>query len=142
MRKSPMYDELEARGLLSYGNHIPSRIIHGIMQVEIPKLATKQEFDRLSLEELKVMGNVRWNLIENGKYLKQVQGGYRILLLSENREQVERYMTAAIQKNKLAMKLLKNSPASTEFDPDKVRLEVSLAARQKAIREKRAMMED
>lgn len=142
MRKSTLYEELGERELLEYGVFIPSTIIHQIMGIEIPELATKEEFNRLALEELKVTGDVRWNLLEEGKYLKQTKGGYRILLLSENRDQIESYMDAAVQKNRKAMKLLRNSPPAKGLDPDKVRLEVSLAARTKAIREKRAMMEN
>lgn len=142
MRKSSMYEELSKRGLLDYGCAIPSSTINEIMQIEMPKLATKEEFNRLSLEELQVMGNVRWNMLEQGKYLKQTPDGYRVLLLSENKEQIQRYMTAAIQKNRKAMKLSKNSPPTISFDPDKVSREVIMAARTKAIREKRALMED
>ena len=91
---------------------------------------------------MQTLCNVRWNLLEQGKYIKQTNKGYRILLLSENKQQVERYISAAIHKNRKAMKLSKNSPPTVNFDPDKIRREVSLAARTKALREKRAMMED
>lgn len=105
-----LYSELKCAGSLEYGEVIYRKIVHILLDIEIPETGTKQEFDNLALFELAAIDYVRNILLGQGKYLSQHQGDYRILLPSENVRQVEQYMNAADKKLKRALKLSRNTP--------------------------------
>lgn len=102
--------ELRDRELLEYGSHIPGDLVREILGIEYPEVATKQEFDEIALKELAAVDYVRNVILNEGKYLAGTGDDYRVLLPSENKAQVERYMTSADRKLRRAGKLSRNTP--------------------------------
>lgn len=105
-----LYGELEKRGLFEYGSVIKADMVREILGIEMPEYGTKADFDAIALAELGAIDYVRRMLLNHGKYLAGNQGDYRILLPSENRRQVEIYMSQADKKLKRGLQLSKNSP--------------------------------
>lgn len=101
---------LEQMGMIEYGSVIPADMVRKILGIEYPQVATKIEFDRLSLSELSGVDYVRNVLLGRGMYLSQSNGNYRILLPSENAKQVELYIGSADKKLNRALKLTRNTP--------------------------------
>lgn len=112
-----LYSHLLNAGLLEYGSHIKAEEVRIVIGLEYPEVATKQEFDKLSLLELGAIDYVRSILINEGKYITQSKGDYRILLPSENVKQVEIYMSSADKKLRRALKLTRSSPKLDNFKP-------------------------
>ena len=103
--------ELDKRGLLEYGSVIKGELVRDIVGITIPEYGTKKDFDSAALAELGAVDYVRNVLLGQGKYLSGVQGDYRILLPSENRRQVDRYMQSADKRLRRALKLSRNTPS-------------------------------
>ena len=106
-----LFAELEERGLLEYGSVISGAIVRRIIGVQMPEIGTKREFDDVALAELSAVDYVRNILLGRGKYLTGSGGNYRILLPSENKRQVDIYMSQADNKLRRALKLSKNMPS-------------------------------
>lgn len=102
---------LRQRGLLEFGSAITGEEVRAILGIVIPAIGTKSDFDELALAELSAVDYVRNCLLEEGKYLKGVNGNYRVLLPSENARQVEAYMDSANRKLRRARKLNSNTPS-------------------------------
>lgn len=113
-----LFTELQARGLLEYGSVIESHVVHSILGIKLPDMASKSEFDKLALIELAAIDYVRNILLGQGKYLMGTDAGYRVLLPSENAAQVEQYIVSADKKLSRALKLSRNSPSPTRQLPD------------------------
>lgn len=112
-----LYQAIIDNGMAEYGTHIPAEFVRNTIGLKMPDVATKQEFDKIALLELAAIDYVRNIMLNQGKYIKGENGGYRILLPSENAQQVENYMSSADQKLRRAIKLAKNTPK--EFVSDK-----------------------
>jgi hypothetical protein len=121
-----LFAELEAGNMLDYGNFIPARIVRDCIGLDYPEVATKREFDQLGLREMAAIDYVRNILLGIGKYISAVSGGYRILTISENVEQVEQYMSSADRKLSRGLKLLKNTPRERGSYPDQAEARMEL----------------
>lgn len=97
--------------LTEYGADIPAALVHKELEIEIPSYAAKAVYDRLAMLELAAIDYCRNVLLGEGKYLAGTRTGYRILLPSENKGQVDSYMQSADKKLARALKLSRNSVA-------------------------------
>lgn len=100
-----------------YGSVVPQYRVQELLGMDVPKVADKRTFDALALRELSATDYVRNVLLGEGKYLAFSHGEYRILLPSENANQVESYMGQADSKLKRALKLLRNTPPLDVAEP-------------------------
>ena len=105
---------MENAGLCDYGCVISSEFVREAIGLSYPEVATKAEFDRLSLLELSATDYVRNVLLGRGMYLTYDRGDYRILLPSENEKQIESYISSADKKLSRALKLSKNTPKMSD----------------------------
>jgi len=112
------YANLNEMNLLDYGAIIPTSTVHELLSIEMPASAPKRVYDQLALFELAAIDYVRNILLSQGKYLTGTSTGYRVLLPSENAEQVELYMEAADRKLSRALKLSRNTPQEAKRMPD------------------------
>jgi hypothetical protein len=120
-----LFNSLNELGLLEYGSVIETAVVHELLGIETPAFGTRAQFDRLALTELAAIDYVRNILLGQGKYLSGTTGGYRILLPSENANQVELYIQSADKKLSRALKLSRNMPqqlASTNPDQTEARI--------------------
>ena len=97
--------------MLEYGSHIPGEVVREVLGLEMPEIGTKAQFDAVALKELQAIDYVRNILLSEGKYLAGAPGGYRVLLPSENKAQVDSYMAQADRKMKRAQRLSRSMPA-------------------------------
>lgn len=105
-------------GMIDFGEFIPSNVVHSAIGITYPEVASKKEYDALALLEMSAVDYVRNILLNRGMYIRGVSGGYRILSVSENMEQVDQYMKSADRKLRRGIKLLKNSPKKPGEYPD------------------------
>lgn len=104
--------------LIDFGEFIPSKVVHEALGIDYPEVASKREYDSLALQEMSAVDYVRNVLLGRGMYIRGVPGGYRILSVSENMEQIEQYMNSADKKLRRGLKLLKNTPKEAGKYPD------------------------
>ena len=100
---------IRANNLDEYGSVIMAEDVRSVLGIEMPEYGTKRDFDKAAMLELAGIDYCRNVLLGEGKYLAQTNGNYRILLPSENAEQVESYMRSADSKLKRGLKLHRNS---------------------------------
>lgn len=127
-----LFEGLKLRGLLEYGSVILSTEVHEILGMKVPAFGTKAEFDAFSLRELGAIDHVRNVLLGQGKYLAGTRSGYRVLLPSENAEQVEHYISSADRKLSRALKLSRNTPRDPSQSLDQT--EARIAMKQQGVR--------
>ena len=127
-----LYSHLNSHGLLEYGSAIKSEMVCDIIGIHYPEHASKQVYDRLSLIEMSAIDYVRNILLDNGKYITQVKGDYRILLPSENAKQIASYITASGNKLDRAARLLSSMPEG-DF-PDKNKLATRMLMKRDSLR--------
>lgn len=122
--KRCLFSELEKRGLFEYGSVIPTTLVRELLGIKYPEVASKAVFDTLSMLELSAIDYCRNILLGHGKYLTGTKHGYRVLLPSENRAQVDAYVSSADRKLSRALKLSRNTPkeADNKADQTEVRL--------------------
>lgn len=109
---------LRHKHMTEYGSFIPLELVHKVLDVEMPESGAKSVFDRIALVEMAAIDYCRNILLGEGKYIRQVKNGYRILLPSENAGQIQSYMESADKKLKRALKLNRNSPGVSSVSPD------------------------
>ena len=117
MSKS-LLEGLRQNGLLEFGSVIDGDLVRKILGLEYPEYGTKKDFDEIALSELKAIDYVRNILLGEGKYIASNNGGYRILLPSENHGQIESYIGQADRKLRRAQKLSRNTPTINKYDKD------------------------
>jgi hypothetical protein len=105
-----IYIFLMQKGLLDYGSVFSADIIRSVAGVSIPEKGTFKQFQDAQLAELQAVTAVRDELLKDGKYLKKDGENYRILLPSENAEQVRKMNDSADRKYKRAILLQKMTP--------------------------------
>lgn len=98
-------------GHADYGAIVKRSDVLDFLGITVPEMGTKKEFDAIALAEVDAMQSVRDTLLREGKYIKQDGEFYRVLLPSQNKEQVEAFMRAADRKLKRAVMLSKTTPA-------------------------------
>lgn len=113
-----LMDELTERGLTEYGSIIESSLVHELLGIVHPETAPKAVYDRLAMIELAAIDYCRNVLIGHGKYLQGTASGYRVLLPSENKAQIDSYMGSADRKLSRALKLSRNTPGQLDTKPD------------------------
>jgi hypothetical protein len=117
---------LQERGLTEYGSDIPAELVHEILGIDVPDVAEKSVFDRIAMVELAAIDYCRNVLIGQGKYLQGTPSGYRVLLPSENKAQIDSYMGSADRKLSRALKLSRNTPAQSEAKLDQTEARIML----------------
>jgi len=124
--KRDVIEKMREYGWLDFGAVTPAQRIRAMFGIKYPEVASKEEFDKLALEELGCVDFVRNQLLNEGKYLKHENGHYRVLLPSENEEQVRRYMENADSKLKRGIKLARNTPSNVYQNrhADTIRMEM------------------
>ena len=131
-----LLDWLRDEGLITYGAVVSVERIHKKLEIVIPDMATKQEFDTLALTELNYIEYVRNALVKRGMYFQRNGAAYRILLPSENSKKVESLMNSASKKLNRAVRLSKNTPKADGVTIN-CNMDVRLAAKEDSIRDAR-----
>ena len=121
-----LFEELEKRGLLEYGSAIPSELVHELLDITVPQYAAKAVYDRLSMLELSAIDYCRNVLLGQGKYLSGTRTGYRVLLPSENKGQIDSYVSSADRKLSRALKLSRSSPVDASHNADQTSARIML----------------
>ena len=114
---STLLQTLREFGMLEYGSHIDGALVRKLIGIELPATGTKAMFDQASLRELAAIDAVRDELLDEGKYLAGVRDGYRVLLPSENAQQVEACISHAKAKLRRADRLERSTPAQSAGAP-------------------------
>jgi hypothetical protein len=120
-------------GYTAYGAEVPVEDVQAFLKLDYPETACKKVYDALTLIELGYIDYVRNMLLNEGKYLTNSRGVYRVLLPSENAAQVERYVSGASKRLNRALKLSKNTPAEYKKPNDNTAIRIEL--KKKSIRE-------
>ena len=121
-----LMETLKERGLTEYGSIIETELVHELLGLDVPIVATKATFDRLAMMELSAIDYCRNVLIGQGKYLQGTPSGYRILLPSENKVQIDAYMGSADRKLTRALKLSRNTPGNMHATTDQTEARILL----------------
>ncbi len=121
-----LMSELEKRDLLEFGRIINREVVHDILGIQMPSFAAKAVYDRLAMIELSAVDYCRNILLGHGKYLAGTPAGYRILLPSENKSQIDSYISSADRKLSRALKLSKSTPTETSTQPDQTEARIML----------------
>lgn len=121
-----LLQHLKTLGLLQYGAVIEREVVHEFLGVTMPALGTRAEFDAVSLAELSATGAVRDALLREGKYLAATRTGYRVLLPSENKAQIDAYMASARRKLNRAQKLNRTTPVAHNHQADQTEARILL----------------
>lgn len=124
-RLRDVYDTLDRAGLFDFGAVIPRGMVYDLLGLDVPEVASKAVFDRIAMLELQAMDYCRNMLLGHGKYLAGTPSGYRMLLPSENKAQVDAYMESADRKLERALKLSRNSPKASHL-PDQTEARIMM----------------
>ena len=124
-RLRDVYDALDRAGLFDFGAAIPRAMVYDLLGLDVPEVASKAVFDRIAMLELQAMDYCRNMLLGHGKYLAGTPSGYRVLLPSENKAQVDAYMESADRKLERALKLSRNSPKASHL-PDQTEARIMM----------------
>lgn len=124
-RLRDVYDTLDRAGLFDFGAVIPRGMVYDLLGLDVPDVASKAVFDRIAMLELQAMDYCRNMLLGHGKYLAGTPSGYRVLLPSENKAQVDAYMESADRKLERALKLSRNSPKASHL-PDQTEARIMM----------------
>jgi hypothetical protein len=124
-RLRDVYDALDRAGLFDFGAAIPRAMVYDLLGLDVPEVASKAVFDRIAMLELQAMDYCRNMLLGHGKYLAGTPSGYRVLLPSENKAQVDSYMESADRKLERALKLSRNSPKASHL-PDQTEARIMM----------------
>jgi hypothetical protein len=128
-------DYLIGDGLTEYGSIIPNELVYQLLKLQVPEVGTMKEFSAISLKVLAATDYVRNYLLGHGKYLLGTPSGYRILMPSENAEQVEAYMSSADGKLNRALKLSRNTPREPDEKADQIQARILM--KKEGIRQRR-----
>lgn len=124
-------------GLDAHGAVIRADDVRAVLGIDMPEVATREEFQSLAMLELAGIDYVRKILLREGKYLAQSKGDYRILLPSENAAQVASYMQSADKKLKRALVLTKNTPAQAESMREAEQVQARIHIKRESIRDQK-----
>jgi hypothetical protein len=117
--------------LTEYGEFIPADFVQEVLGIEMPATATRKEFAKLEIVEMAAIDYCRAHLINEGKYIKQVPNGYRVLLPSENVGQIESYMDSADRKLSRALRLSRTTPREAAQIPDQTEARILMKMQQR-----------
>jgi hypothetical protein len=119
-----LLESLEGMGLTEYGCVIEAKLVHELLGIEQPPVAAKAVYDRLAMTELAAIDYCRSVLLSQGRYLQGTASGYRVLLPSENKQQVNAYMSSADRKLNRALKLSRNTPGEPAASADQTEVRI------------------
>lgn len=114
------------QGHSAYGAEVDEDTVRAFLGLVYPPMASKKTYDALVLRELNYIDYVRNQLLNDGKYLTNSRGVYRILLPSENAAQVDRYISGANKRLNRALKLSRNTPVEHKKTRDDTEARVAL----------------
>lgn len=117
--------------MTEYGTFIEAVLVQEVLGIEMPESASRREFAKLEIIEMAAIDYCRAHLLNEGKYIKQVPNGYRILLPSENLGQIESYMDSADRKLSRALKLSRNTPREATQIPDQTEARILMKMQQR-----------
>lgn len=117
-----IYEALKSSGMLEYGSVIDASKLREMAGIVVPEVGTQEQFKDAALQELSISDFIRGRLISEGKYFASNGSKYRVLMPSENAEQVKKYMKSADSKLKRAIRLHDNTPKEYKEDLTKVRI--------------------
>lgn len=117
--------------MTEYGTFIEASLVQEVLGIEMPESASRREFAKLEIIEMAAIDYCRAHLLNEGKYIKQVPNGYRILLPSENLGQIESYMDSADRKLSRALKLSRNTPREATQIPDQTEARILMKMQQR-----------
>ena len=118
---------LREAGLTEFGSVIEGDFVRSALNLTMPDVGTREDFNRVALAELAAIGYVRHHLLNEGKYITAERDKYRILLPSENAQQAEAYLEASNRKRRKGLRLLRSTLPGTATFP--AQLESRLAMR-------------
>lgn len=121
-----LFAALQEAGQLEFGSEILATEVQAILGLEVPATATREVFNALAMAELAAVDYVRNVLLGQGKYLAGTRAGYRVLLPSENAQQIEHYMASADRKLNRALKLSRNTPAEAGHRADQTEARIAM----------------
>lgn len=113
-------------GLTEFGSVIDGRFVRHHLNVTIPDVGTREEFNKIALAELAAIGYVRHHLLYEGKYITAERDNYRIPLPSENVQQVEAYLEASNRKRRKGLALLRSTPPGMAELPSQLGARLSM----------------
>jgi hypothetical protein len=111
-----LLSKLDSEKQLEYGAVILGEDVRNHLDLPLPSIEgktiqqVKRELDSVALMEMAAIDYVRNVLLGRGMYIKNDNGNYRILLPSENKVQIEAYVSSADRKLSRALKLSRNTP--------------------------------
>lgn len=105
-----LFGQLESSGLFEFGRVINGSFVREILGLKMPEIAPKKVYDQIALTELGAIDYCKNILLGRGMYIARQGDNYRILLPSENKEQIDSYMRSADRKLRRALKLSKSTP--------------------------------
>jgi hypothetical protein len=114
--------KLEENGMIEYGTVIPRSTVRSYLGLTYPNTdglefaEIKRIIEQQSFIEMATTSYVRDVLLDVGMYLRSEGDNYRILLPSENMDQVRKYEESADRKFFRARKLLRNTPPDDSRD--------------------------
>jgi hypothetical protein len=130
-----LIEALKKRGLLKYGAVFSGDLLRELIGVQLPTLddlvgldahGIRRAYDNIKLTELGAVDTLRTHLLDEGKYLQQANGDFRILLPNENVRQAELYMQSGDRKLSRAAKLLRNTPKLVDEDADQLQARIMM----------------
>lgn len=135
-----VYEHLEKNGMLEYGSVIEAEKIRELSGIYLPKVGTQGEFKEAALKELNVTDFIRGRLIPKGKYFASAGSKYRVLMPSENSEQVKKYMKSADSKLKRAIRLHDNTPKDFKEEMNGLRIYTRREGIKEAERKRKSLL--
>ena len=126
---------LRENGLLDYGSTFLGEDVRAIIGISEPETdgrtfaEIRRAVERMALAEMAAVDYVRNALLGEGKYVKNVDGNYKVLLPSENQKQATIYIASATGKLGRANKLLTNTPHDSIGDDERNKLLTRISAK-------------
>jgi hypothetical protein len=115
-----------ANKLDQYGAVIRRTDILSFADIEVPAVGTMKEFEQIALLEVGITQYLRDLLLKEGKYLKKDGDFYRILLPSQNLQQIQSYMRSADKKLRRARILSVNTPVQHQDIADNLKVRIHM----------------
>lgn len=124
-----LFIRLNESGFFDFGNVITEQEILDLFDLKKPTFGSYEAFKEFDLKLLGITAFFRNQLIKEGKYLKQTNGDYRVLLPSENAKIIELLYQSANRKLQRGIRLAKNTKHHTNKDELNQNLALSVLKR-------------
>lgn len=120
-----LWAALQKDGLVGYGNDIPVSYIHEHLDLIMPEIGKRKDFERIQLVEMQAIEYVRKQLLDQGMWITRQGDAYHIPLPSENSHYATNMLSSAARKIKRAGRLVQNTPQCNQ-PPDQTASRVLL----------------